>query len=165
MKKRQMGAGNRRTGTGKAHPPSLDKLKPGADATGSAGRGKLKPMRVSMGFREFVLDQLGGLPDLRAKAMFGGVGLYAGDDFFGILAADALYFKVDDKSRPAYERDGSQPFAPYVDRPAMRMTSYYAVPAAILESPTDLMKWARQAVGVAKASNNAKKAKKAKRTS
>jgi TfoX/Sxy family transcriptional regulator of competence genes len=27
--------------------------------------------------------------------MFGGVGLYAADVFFGILAADTLYFKVD----------------------------------------------------------------------
>jgi len=36
-------------------------------------------------FKEFVLDQLHTLPELRAKAMFGAHGLYAGDHFFGIL--------------------------------------------------------------------------------
>jgi len=30
-------------------------------------------------FKDFVLDQLGGLPGLRARRMFGGTGLYAGD--------------------------------------------------------------------------------------
>ncbi len=68
-------------------------------------RGPLKSMRVSMGFREFVLDQLGGIPELRAKAMFGGVGLYSDDVFFGMMAADLLYFKVDDVE-PARLRSG-----------------------------------------------------------
>ena len=53
-------------------------------------------MRVSSNVREFVLDQLAGLDGLRARAMFGGVGLYAGEVFFGIVAAEVLYFKVDD---------------------------------------------------------------------
>src|SRR5207302_1728335 len=36
-------------------------------------------------FKEFVLDQLGALPELRSRAMFGGHGLYQADCFFGIL--------------------------------------------------------------------------------
>jgi hypothetical protein len=36
-------------------------------------------------FKEFVLDQLGALPELRARAMFGAHGLYSGEHFFGIL--------------------------------------------------------------------------------
>jgi DNA transformation protein and related proteins len=57
-------------------------------------------MRVTDSFRDFVIDQLGNVPDLRARAMFGGIGLYASDTFFGILAADVLYFKVDETTRP-----------------------------------------------------------------
>jgi DNA transformation protein and related proteins len=53
-------------------------------------------MRVRDGFRAFVLEQLAGVESVRARTMFGGVGLYAGDVFLGILAADALYLKVDD---------------------------------------------------------------------
>jgi DNA transformation protein len=122
-------------------------------------------MRVSMGFREFVLDQLGGIPDLRAKAMFGGVGLYAGDDFFGILAADVLYFKSDETNRRDYEAVGSKLFEPYASAPPATkpMTMpYYAVPLDVLESAPTVTAWAKKSIAVAKA---AKKSKSAKRTS
>ena len=38
--------------------------------------------------------------------MFGGVGLYHADLFFGIIARDVLYLKVDDVNRPDYEAAG-----------------------------------------------------------
>ncbi len=63
--------------------------------------------------------------------MFGGVGLYSDDTFFGILAADVLYFKVDDTNRRQYEQADSKPLKPYADRP-MTM-SYYDVPASVVE--------------------------------
>ncbi len=89
--------------------------------------------------------------------MFGGVGLYAGDVFFGIVAADVLYFKVDDSTRAAYEAAGSTPFKPYADR-AMTMP-YYAVPVEVLESAPTLVEWARRAVGVASAQSRKPKAR------
>jgi DNA transformation protein len=127
-------------------------------------RGKLKSMRVSSGFREFVLDQLAALPGLRDRSMFGGVGLYAGDVFFGIVASDVLYLKVDDSTRPDYERAGSRPFKPYEDRP-MTM-AYYAVPIGVVEDSATLVKWAKRAVAAATASKKtAAKRSKAKRQS
>jgi DNA transformation protein len=57
---------------------------------------RLRPLRVSDGFRTFVLDQLEAIGDVTPKAMFGGVGLYSRGVFFGILAADVLYLKTDD---------------------------------------------------------------------
>ena len=115
-------------------------------------------MRVSMGFREFVLDQLGGVPDLRAKAMFGGIGLYAGDIFFGMMAADLLYFKVDDKTERDYLAAGSKKFAPYADPKGMTMP-YYTVPAGVLESAPDIVAWAKKSIAVAKATKKAKTSK------
>ena len=117
-------------------------------AKGRATRPAFTSMRVSQGFREFVLDQLSGVADLQAKAMFGAVGLYAGDVFFGIVAADVLYLKVGDANRAAYTRAGSTPFAPYPDRPASR--SYYSVPAQVLEDSRALMRWAERAIQVAR---------------
>ena len=111
-------------------------------------------MRVSAGFREFVLDQLAGVNGLRARAMFGGVGLYAQEIFFGIVAADVLFFKVDDTNRREYEAAGSSPFKPYADR-AMTMP-YYNVPIVVLEDAAMLGEWAAGAVVVAR---NAKAAK------
>jgi DNA transformation protein len=82
--------------------------------------------------------------------MFGGVGLYAGDVFFGILASDVLYFKTDDSNRRHYEQAGSGPFKPYADR-AMTMP-YDAVPIGVVEDAPTLVTWAKRAVQVAAAS-------------
>jgi DNA transformation protein len=119
----------------------------------SPPRRKLMSMRVSAEVRDFVLDQLSGLRGLRAQPMFGGLGLYADEVFFGILAADVLYFKVDDTTRPAYEAAGSTPFKPYADRP-MTM-AYYRVPVDVLEAAPTLVAWAKQAVAAARASKGA----------
>ena len=53
-------------------------------------------------FKEFVLDQLSALPELRARAMFGAHGLYQADRFFGILDEGRLYFRVTEQSRAAF---------------------------------------------------------------
>jgi DNA transformation protein len=115
--------------------------------TRKSARGTLQSMRVTDGFRAFVLEQLEGIPSLRARAMFGGVGLYAGDVFFGIVARDTLYLKVDDSNRRQYEDAGMPAFTPYADKP-MTMT-YYQVPAATLENADELTTWARSSVRVA----------------
>jgi DNA transformation protein and related proteins len=104
-------------------------------------------MRVTDGFRAFVLEQLAGVESVRARAMFGGIGLYADDVFFGILAADALYLKVGDSNRGQYEAEGMTAFQPYAYKP-MTM-SYYQVPARVLEDGDELTAWARASVRVA----------------
>ena len=72
-----------------APPPPMS-----AKSASKTGRRKapLTPMRVSDGFRAFVLDQLSNVADVRPKSMFGGVGLYSGDVFFGIVAAVIVGF-------------------------------------------------------------------------
>ena len=113
------------------------------------------PMRVSSGFREFVLGQLTEVRDLYAKPMFGGIGLYSGDVFFGIVAGDVLYFKVDETNRPDYEQAGSRPFRPNADRPVTM--SYYGVPAAVVEDTTSLALWASRSIAVARASRKTRR--------
>jgi DNA transformation protein and related proteins len=124
----------------------LVKKKP--SAAPRPNRGRLTSLRVSPGFREFVLDQLSEIPDLRAQSMFGGIGLYSGDLFFGIIAADVLYFKVGDANRIAYQEAGARAFKPFVDRP-MSM-SYYSVPALILEDATVLRTWVASSLDAAR---------------
>ena len=116
-------------------------------------RGRFTSLKVSDGFREFVLDQLSGVKELRAKSMFGGVGLYSGDLFFGIVAADVLYFKVGDANRADYERTNAVPFAPYAGRPS---TNYYAVPLSVLEDARSLVRWATRSIDVATAGKTAR---------
>ena len=104
-------------------------------------------MRVTDGFRAFVLEQLAGVKSVRAHKMFGGVGLYADDVFFGIVAADTLYLRVDDTNRGQYEAAGMTAFKPFADKP-MSM-SYYQVPVDVLEDRDELVVWARASVRVA----------------
>ena len=105
------------------------------------------PLRVSDAFRTFVLDQLEAVGDVEPRSMFGGVGLYRRGIFFGIIAGDVLYLKVDETTRSDYERAGSAPFCPYPERGGTMQ--YYAVPLEVLESAEELARWARRAVGVA----------------
>ena len=107
------------------------------------------PLTVTDAFKTFVLDQLDELGEVTPRAMFGGVGLYYRDVFFGIIARDVLYMKVDDTNQAAYERAGMRPFMPYPDRDETATSKYYAVPTAILESASDLASWARQSVAAA----------------
>jgi DNA transformation protein and related proteins len=108
---------------------------------------KFRSLRVTPEFRDFVLDQLAALRELRAKRMFGGIGLYSGERFFGIVAADELFFKVDDGNRWVYEAAGSEPFRPVAGRRVSM--SYWRVPIEVLEDPADLRVWAQDAIAAA----------------
>ena len=93
-------------------------------------------------FKEFVMDQLGGLEPVFCRAMFGGFGLYHHDVFFGILFKGRLYFKTDDQTRAVYQKQGMKPF-----RPSGKQTlkNYYEVPSDIIEDGVELALWARRA--------------------
>jgi DNA transformation protein and related proteins len=108
---------------------------------------RFRSLKVSDGFKRFVLDQLEELGDVTAKAMFGGVGLYQNGVFFGILARDTLFLKVDAATRADYEAAGMKPFNPYPGRSSGM--NYYAVPLEVIESPIDLAAWSRKAIAAA----------------
>jgi DNA transformation protein and related proteins len=98
-------------------------------------------------FKDFVLDQLAVLPGLRARAMFGGHGLYEDGKFFAILFQGRLYFKVSARTRRAYEAHGMGPFTYEMPQRTITM-NYYEVPAAVLENREAAVAWARAAVRV-----------------
>jgi DNA transformation protein and related proteins len=119
-------------------------------ATKKAPAPRLRSLKVTDAFRAFVLDQLADLDDVVPRAMFGGVGLYCRGVFFGIIANDVVYLKVDDTNRGDYERARMSPFRPYPDRSGTM--EYFAVPIDVLENASDLTEWARKAVAVARRS-------------
>jgi DNA transformation protein len=67
--------------------------------------------------------------------------------FFGLIAGDVLYFKVDDENQPGYQAAGSMPFQPYGE--GSYSMSYYEVPVGVLEDVDQLRAWARGAVAAA----------------
>jgi DNA transformation protein len=105
-------------------------------------------MAVRDSFRDYVLDQLSGLGPVRSKRMFGGVGLYHDERFFGLIDDDTLYLKVDDSNRDDFVARGMGPFRPFPDRPEYSM-GYFEVPASVLEEGDELVAWARKALAIA----------------
>ena len=119
------------------------------------------PTMADDSFKTFVLDQLGALPELRAKAMFGGHGLYSGDKFFGILDEGRLFFKTDAQSQAEYVSRGMGPFTYEMKGKVMTM-AYHEVPEDVLEQPQELTMWARRAIQIAVAKKTLRRVKKVK---
>ncbi|MCM8794922.1 MAG: TfoX/Sxy family protein [Candidatus Omnitrophica bacterium] len=93
-------------------------------------------------FKDFVMDQLQRMPGVRAKAMFGGHGLYNGNNFFGIIYKGKLYFRTGPKTVSRYKQAGMKPFKPNAK---MTLKNYYEVPVEVLEDPYQIMVWAAEA--------------------
>src|SRR2546423_350025 len=104
-------------------------------------------MPVSEEYLDYTVDQLGCIGEIVAKKMFGGVGLYHDGLFFGLIASDVLYFKVDDENRSHYETAGSRAFQPYGD--GSSSMNYFEVPVDVLEDVDKLKAWATAAVAAA----------------
>ena len=102
-------------------------------------------MAVSPEFRAFVEDQIGRVAPVRSRPMFGGLGLYSADLFFGVVDDDLVYFKVDDATRPRYVERRMRPFDPM----GSPMNGYWQVPADVIEDADELASWVRDALDVA----------------
>src|SRR5207237_9715893 len=103
---------------------------------------------ASSNFRTVVIVQLSRvIPRVRARSMFGGVGIYASDRFFALIADDTLYLKVDESNRPDFEARDMGPFRPYAEHG--EVMQYYEVPADLLDDPEALRPWAEKAIAVA----------------
>jgi len=114
-------------------------------------------MAVSDTFRTYVLEQLARLrPDVRARAMFGGVGLYAGERIFGLIDGDVIYLKVDDGNRGEFEKVGMGPFRPF--GPGGEVMQYYELPEGALDEPDELRPWVEGAIEVSARAKGRKKA-------
>lgn len=98
--------------------------------------------REDNSFKDFILEQLSGLKDIRCIRMFGGYGLYQDKIFFGIISKGRLYFKTDETTRSSYKAHGMQSFQP---SPKQTLKNYYEVPPDIMEDQEELVRWAEEA--------------------
>lgn len=112
-------------------------------------------MAVQPQYLAYILEQLESLADLRSRRMFGGVGLYSGELFFGLIDDDTVFFKTDGNTSAEYIARKMPRFMPFPERPEAVM-AYYQVPADVIEDAEQLVSWAREAVAVALASRAAK---------
>ena len=100
-------------------------------------------------FRDYVVDLLAGLGEVKIKLMFGGAGVYFKDQMFALLADERIYLKANDETRGAFEAEGSKPFVFESKAGETIMTSYVEVPSRLLDDTDELAKWARRSYEVA----------------
>lgn len=96
-------------------------------------------------FKDFILDQLDGVGEIRAAHMFGGFGFYFEEVFFGIVYNGRLYFKTDEADREEYLKEGMEAFRP---NPEQTLKNYYEVPAEVIEDEAQLVVWALKAIAL-----------------
>jgi DNA transformation protein len=112
-------------------------------------------LTVQAQYLAYILEQLAGLGALRSNRMFGGVGLYSSELFFGLIDDDTLYFKTDESNIGPYHERRMPRFMPFPDRPEA-VLGYHQVPADVIEDAETLVDWARKSVAVALRSQVAK---------
>jgi DNA transformation protein len=113
----------------------------------------------SPGFVAFAVELLGRVGPVRARAMFGGHGIYCGDLMIGLVDDDEVFLKTDPETRPRFEEAGCRQWVYAGGQKEMR-TSYYRPPDEAHESPEDMEPWGRLALEAARRSARAKAAKK-----
>lgn len=101
-------------------------------------------------FARWVADGLAPLGPIRIRSMFGGFGVYAGENFFAIIVDDVLYLKADETSRERFLDSGSSPFRYSRKDNAVTTLSYYTAPEAALDDPDELLAWARLGIDAAR---------------
>lgn len=108
----------------------------------------------SDGFVEHCLSELMPLGPVRARAMFGGHGLYFEDVMFALIAHERLYMKVDELTRDRFEAAGCRPFV-YDDGIRKPVTmSYWSAPE-VDGARQNLLEWAQLALAAARRSKAA----------
>jgi DNA transformation protein len=115
----------------------------------------------SPAFVAFAVDLLEPLGSVRARAMFGGHGIYCGDLMIGLVDDDEIFLKTDPETRAAFEAAGCRRWV-YSGGGKTMETSYFRPPDEAHESPEDMEPWGRLALEAALRAAKAKAARKAK---
>jgi DNA transformation protein len=118
-------------------------------------------LRRSNSFVEAVVARLMPLGEARARAMFGGWGIYLDAVMIGLVAGDRLYLKTDAANWRDFETAGMGPFT-YLGAMGRVTTSYWEAPPELLAQPDRLHAWAAQALAAAQRSRAAKQSRRAR---
>ncbi|MEM7128063.1 MAG: TfoX/Sxy family protein [Chloroflexota bacterium] len=99
-------------------------------------------------FVAYLLELLEDYPDVSAKRMFGGYGIFRDGLMFGLVADSILYLKVDDQNRHEFETRSLEPFT-YEGKGKPMQMSYYQAPEEALDSAEEMLTWAESGYGAA----------------
>ena len=108
-------------------------------------------------FHEYVEDLFANLGRIRIRKMFGGAGVYSGEDMFALIDKDRVYVKSDEHLKEHLESEGGEPFEwtnPNVGK-TIQM-SYMSFPVNAPDDRDEASAWGRKALDVAIQARRAK---------
>jgi len=105
-------------------------------------------MRADDPFPARITRLMQPLGPVRARAMFGGCGIFLDDAMLAIVDGERLYFKVDDQSAGRFAAAGGEPFT-YRREGRTVALSFREAPPGSLDDPEALLDWARLALSSA----------------
>lgn len=92
-------------------------------------------------FVDYLLEGITGVGQVRARAMFGGFGIYLNDLMFGLVADEELYLKTDAQI-DRYFDELNLPHFQYEKNGKPYRMSYRRAPESVLDDPEELTEWA-----------------------
>jgi DNA transformation protein len=101
------------------------------------------------GFVNHCLELLAPLGRTSSRRMFGGHALYIDGLCMALIIQDTLYLKVDDTNRGQFERAGCKPFTYAGKNDEVHVMSYWTAPEEAMESPAEMLPWARRGLAAA----------------
>lgn len=108
-------------------------------------------------FHTYVEDLFGTLGRIRIRKMFGGAGVYSGEDMFALIDEDRVYVKSDDALKADLELEGGEAFEWTNPNTGKTITmSYVSLPVEALDDRTSATDWGRKALDVAIQARRAK---------
>lgn len=94
-------------------------------------------------------ELLAPLGAVRTRRMFGGHGLYVDELFIALIFDQTLFLKVDGETRARFEQAGCQAFVYRTAAGEQGSLSYYNAPDEAMDSPQQMVPWARLALAAA----------------
>jgi TfoX/Sxy family transcriptional regulator of competence genes len=91
-----------------------------------------------------VVDRIATVaPDVEARMMLGTIGLYSGDEQFGILDGEDVYLRANEEHREVFESKGA---TPYNSSGGVAQASYFRVPDQVFSNDDALETWVSYAI-------------------
>ncbi len=119
-------------------------------------------MSLNQDILNYYTERLSLLGKVSIKRMFGGAGFYMNGRMFALTDGDDVYLKADEENRARFESRKMKQFAPFDDKPEMRM-HYYSLSSEDLEDDDTLRELGTLAVEASARAAQKKKSSGAKR--